>query len=68
VRLLSDLVQAMAADADLRDGRHQQEIAALQAELHNLQRQMTQLRLATEKDMAALYAAQFPDTRKGALP
>jgi hypothetical protein len=65
LRLLRELVQAVSADADLRDGRRQQEIAQLRGRLHGLEQQMTQLRVATERDVSALYA-QLPEKQKGA--
>jgi len=66
LRLLRELVQAVSANADLRDERRRQEIAQLRGRLHGLEQQMTQLRLATEKDVSALYAAQSSDKQKGA--
>jgi len=61
LRLLSELVQALAADTDQRDERRQRELTRLQEQIQGLQQQMTQLRIATEKDVSALYAAQFPE-------
>ncbi len=61
LRLLNELVQALSNDADSRDERRQREIARLRGQVQVLQQQMTVLRLTTEKDVAALYAAQFPD-------
>jgi hypothetical protein len=68
LRLLGDLVQALAADADLRDGRRQQELAGLRAQLRSLQQQMAEMQMATDKDRAAIYSALFPDNPKGGLP
>lgn len=65
LRLLTDLVQALSNDADLRDARRQQEMTRLRAQVQSLQQQLTQLRLVTEKDVAALYTAQFPEKEKG---
>jgi hypothetical protein len=65
LRLLSDLMRALSDDAEVRDGRRQQEINQLRAQVRGLQQQMAELRLATEKDVSALYAAQFPDREKG---
>jgi anti-sigma factor RsiW len=66
LRLLSELVQALSDDADRRDGRRQHEIARLRAQMQSLQQQMAELRLATAKDVSALYAAQVPERQKGA--
>jgi hypothetical protein len=68
LRLLTALVQTLSEDADLRDGRQQQEIARLRAEMQVLRQQLGEQRLVTERDVAALYAAQFPDKQKGAIP
>jgi hypothetical protein len=65
LRLLTDLVQALSNDADLRDDRRREEIARLRGQMQYLQQQITQLRLTTEKDLSALYAAQLPEKAKG---
>jgi hypothetical protein len=65
LRLLTELVQALSNDADLRDGRRQEEMSALRARVESLQQQITQLRLATARDVSALYAAQFPEKERG---
>jgi hypothetical protein len=65
LRLLRELVQAVSNDADLRDERRQQEIAQLRGRMHGLEQQMTQLRLATARDVSALYAAQLPEKERG---
>ncbi len=68
LRLVSELVQTLSNDADTRDERRRHEIDRLKAQMTVLQRQVAELRLATEKDVAALYAAQLPENKKGALP
>jgi hypothetical protein len=65
LRLLGDLVQALAADADRRDARQQQELEALRAQILAAQQQMAQLRQSFDRDVAALYSAQFPEAKKG---
>ncbi len=60
MRLLSELVPALSADADQRDERRQRELTRLREQMEALQQQMTQFRIATEKDVSALYAAQVP--------
>jgi hypothetical protein len=64
--LLRELVQAVSNGADLRDERRQQEIAELRGRMRGLEQQMRQLRVASERDLSALYAAQLPDKQKGA--
>lgn len=65
LKLLGELAQALAADADRRDARQQQEMDILRAELTALRLQMAQLRQAVDRDVAALYSAQFSQTKKG---
>jgi hypothetical protein len=59
VHLLSELIQALAADVAGRDERQQQAVAQLQAELRLMQRASDRRWAATERDLAALYTAQF---------
>jgi anti-sigma factor RsiW len=59
VQLLGDLVRALASDVETRDYDRQQELARLRAEVEALRRQALQRWTATERDVAALYAAQF---------
>jgi Putative zinc-finger len=68
INLLGDLVQALSADADRRSVQRDNEVIALQREIIDLQQQLTQLRLATDRDVAALYAAQFVTRKKGETP
>ena len=64
LRLLSELVQALSNDADLRDDKRQRELAALRTRVQAFQDQLTELRLTTEKDVSALYSAQFPHSKE----
>jgi hypothetical protein len=68
LRKLSDLVQLLADDADRRDNGRRRDLEALRAQLNDLREQSRQWRLSTERDVAALYAVQFPETRKGKQP
>jgi hypothetical protein len=68
LRLLNEVVQTLSNDADSRDEQRRQEIARLRAQVSSLQRQLADLRLATQKDVAALYSAQFSEKEKGAQP
>jgi hypothetical protein len=65
LRLLSELVNALAADAAQRDASQRAEVAALQARLDRL-RQQDLARWATlERDVRALYNAHFPNRKGG---
>jgi predicted anti-sigma-YlaC factor YlaD len=68
INLLGELVQALSADADRRSVGRDDEIVTLRREIRDLQEQLTQLRLATDRDVAALYAAQFVSGKKGETP
>jgi hypothetical protein len=67
IRLLTELTRLLAADLDARDQRQRRDVARLQAELLQLRQQVVQWRLATERDVAALYATQYP-SKKGNVP
>ena len=68
INLLGDLVQALSADSDRRSALRDDEVVAMRREIVDLQQQLAQLRLATDKDVAALYAAQFVSRKKGETP
>jgi hypothetical protein len=63
--LLADLVQALAAEIETRDDRQQQDLAALRNQVLNLQQQQVQMRIAYDRDLAAVYTALFPHEKKG---
>ncbi len=65
LRMLRELVQAISDDADLREQRRQREIAALQNRMRGLEQQMTQLRLAAQREVTALYTAQVAEKPGG---
>lgn len=65
-KLMADLCNALARDAEDRDARHKAEVARLQARLNQWQAQSTQRMAATERDVAALYNVQFNPMAKGA--
>lgn len=66
--LLGQLLQTLAGEMDVRDQRARQELRTVRAQLQEIQRQVLQRCQATEQDVAALYAVQFPSTRKGPIP
>lgn len=66
IHLLDELVHALALDVDTRDQRQRQEIVRLALRLQDWQRQTASQRAATERDLAALYVAQFGPKEKGA--
>lgn len=63
--LLGQLIQMLAQDFETRDRRQQESIAIVQAQLREFQRRVAQQWTATERDVAALYAAQFSSDKKG---
>ncbi len=65
LRLLGDLVQMLADDAGKRDERRRRDLESLRAQINDLREQGRVWRQSTERDVAALYASQFPQTRKG---
>lgn len=67
LRLVSDLLQALADDARGRDYRRQIEAARLQEQLDDLRQQTVRRWAAAERDIAAMYSVQFP-AKKGATP
>jgi hypothetical protein len=67
LRLLSELVQALAADVRGRDERQQQEIDALRRRVQEVQLQSVQRWESAERDLTAIYQAQFP-SGKGIQP
>lgn len=68
VQLLKELVHALAADAEASERRNLATVVRLQQRLDDMQRQ-TQRRWAdTERDVAALYTAQFGPRPKGEEP
>lgn len=70
VHTLAELVQAIATDVDTRDRSRQRDVAALQARIESMQQELARTQSATERDVAALYAAHFPlnSSRKGTTP
>jgi hypothetical protein len=68
LRLLNKLVPLLAADADSRDERWRAEFATVRAQMNDLRNQTQQWRLATARDVAAIYAVQFPQGKKGIEP
>ncbi len=67
LRLLGELVQALAADVRGRDERQQQEIDALRRQVREVHQQSVRRWEAAERDLIALYQAQFP-AGKGTEP
>ena len=68
LRLLSQLIHALADTVETRDLRQQQEFIQLRAELADLQRRTAQWRRDTERDVGALYTAQLISLKKGDKP
>jgi hypothetical protein len=67
LRLLGELVQALAADVRGRDDRQQQDIEALRRQVQEVQQQSVRRLEDAQRDLDALYQAQFP-AGKGTQP
>jgi hypothetical protein len=65
LQLMSSLIHALAEDLEARDAQQQQALKRLQDRLDALQFQGNARWGETERNIAALYAAQFGPTRKG---
>jgi hypothetical protein len=65
LQLMSSLIHALAEDLDARDAQQQQALKRLQDRLDALQFQGNARWGETERNIAALYAAQFGPNRKG---
>jgi hypothetical protein len=65
VALLKELVRAVVVEIEWRERRQQQELTLVHRRLEGLQRQLQQVRVAAERDMAALYAVQLNNAKKG---
>jgi ribosomal protein L29 len=57
--LLRELVRAMAAEIDLRDRRQHEALARLRTQLSQMEKQATHRFTSNQRDIAALYAAEF---------
>ena len=68
LRLIDELTRALAADIDERDARRVGEIAHLRARLDALQRLSMERWQASQRDLDALYTAQFKSAPKGDSP
>ena len=68
LRMLGEIVQRLDTAVDRHDASRGRELEVLRAQLNDLREQSRQWRLSTERDVAALYAVQFPETRKGKQP
>ncbi|HZT83556.1 MAG TPA: zf-HC2 domain-containing protein [Gemmataceae bacterium] len=68
LRVLDDLLHALAEDVDSRDAQTQKDVARLRARLAELQAQNHEHWTETERNVAALYAAHFRVSRKGEQP
>jgi hypothetical protein len=65
LQLLDELVHALAADVQGRDAEQQRRIARLQVRLEELQAQAGRRLYETERQVRALYVAQFQPPPKG---
>jgi hypothetical protein len=67
LRVLSELIHALADDVEARDEYQQERVARLQARLDELQRQGNRRWSEMDRNVAALYAAHFL-TKQGEKP
>jgi hypothetical protein len=65
VRLLRELIHALAADVDGRDRRQQEELTRLQGRLQELQRQVNRRLLDPERHLTAVPTARSLPSLKG---
>ena len=68
LRLMDELIHALTADVQERDMQQQQRLERIQQRLERLGEQAHLWQRETERDVAALYAAQFVLTKKGDQP
>lgn len=68
LRLLDDLVHAVAADVDRRDRHRQADTEEVSRRLDALRRVAAQKWLEAERNVSALYVAQFKPTKGGSTP
>jgi hypothetical protein len=68
LQLLKDLIHALAADVESRDGRQQQALARLANQLDALQTRSQQRWTSTDRDVTALYTAFFKPRSQGDNP
>jgi hypothetical protein len=68
LRLMDDLIHALTADVEERDTQQRQRLDRLLDRLERVGAQARHWQRETERDVAALYAAQFVLTKKGDRP
>jgi hypothetical protein len=68
LQLMASLIDALTTEVDTHDANHQQEIARLRQRLDLLQASGDTRWHDTERDLAALYVAQFGSSQKGTRP
>jgi len=65
LRLMDELIHALTADMQERDVQQHERLARIQERLNRLGEQAQLWQTETERNVAALYAAQFVSTKKG---
>jgi hypothetical protein len=68
LKLLRELIHAVASDVEAREQQERESLARLGDRLDALELQSRSRWAATEKDVAALYTAQFGPREKGVRP
>ncbi len=68
LQLVKDLIHLLAADLHAQDRKHKQALRRLHERLEELRLHVDQRWDATERDVSALYTAQFGSREKGEKP
>jgi hypothetical protein len=68
LQLVKDLIRVLAQDIQTRDRRQQEALLRLQAHFETLLGRANDRWAGNERDVAALYAAQFRLDKKGGIP
>jgi hypothetical protein len=68
LRVMNDLIHALAADVETRDEQQRQKLTALQEQITVLRQQANYQWRATEQNAAALRVVQVKGTKKGDTP
>ena len=68
IRVLNELIHALAADIESRDQQRQQDVASLKRKIALLEEDTRDQWAESERSLAALYTAQFGNNVQGEQP
>jgi hypothetical protein len=68
IRTMSELIQALAANVEASDRERQQQLVSMKLELASMNRKSQERMSEAERDLSALYAAQFGSRPKAVNP